>query len=671
MSDESHNPEQIGKYKITGVLGRGGMGVVYKAQDIRIGRMVAIKTIHKEMLGGEAAVELRARFLKEIRAVGGLSHSNVIAVYDADEIDGEPYFVMEFVEGRELKDYLEEGTRFSLERVRHIMRQLLDAFDYTHKQDIVHRDIKPANIFVTEDFTCKVADFGIVKQGDSGLTQTGSVLGTPSYMSPEQCAGQNIDARSDLFALGIVAYELLAGEKPFQGNAPHAIMHRILNSEPDFPSVLNPLVPKAIDGVIAKALSKSPGERYQTAKEFLEALEAAFDGVHVDESGMIGNTQTIKPKKKAAQAAVPKTAIMGGVAAFVVILIIVGVMMFTGKDDASAPPDVATKPVVEPGGIVLNSGPFNSIDEAAAAAADYLVASAGNVGLVRNGGVRLAGTGTQPPFARRLSKQLMTAITSKASASGATPRIETVAATPQQLDRFRNRTIRSDEMELEFAGIPGDGWLITGDYQLLGSQVSMNVYAERRGADTLHWYGTMPANTIPSGLAVSMPQSFVSNIQTDWAAAGKGLYVTTDYGTNPLYRIGERMNLMIMVPEQSYLYCYYYQSSGEVMPIYPNPYHWDNNLIKPLAPGVLHTIPEVGNSSFSFDFAEPAGIEQIRCFATSRDVTNELPKMMQGRFFRPLTATGTQKLPQYFAELTNVQVAEASVVVTVARMGDE
>lgn len=275
------HPQTISKYQITGVLGQGAMGVVYKAQDLRIDRTVAIKTIHAGLMQGELAAELKTRFVREIRAVGNLRHPNIIAIYDTDEENGAPFYVMEFVEGRELSAYFKDNARFTTEQVLHIGRQLLSAFAYTHQKGIIHRDIKPANIFITHEGDVKVADFGIAKVENSELTQVGTSLGTPSYMSPEQCRGQSVDNRSDLFSIGIVLYQLLTGEKPFQASSTHALMHQILQSAPEKPSALNPALPAGVDRLFERALAKIPAERFQSADEFLEALEAALAGKRV------------------------------------------------------------------------------------------------------------------------------------------------------------------------------------------------------------------------------------------------------------------------------------------------------------------------------------------------------------------------------------------------------
>jgi len=272
------HPETISKYHVTGVLGEGAMGVVYKALDPRIDRIVAIKTIHPGMMMPGMAEEMAARFLREIRAVGNLRHPNIVAIYDTDEQDGVPFYVMEYVEGRELSELFRENARFAMDQVLHIGRQLLDAFAYTHQRGIIHRDIKPANIFITNEGDVKVADFGIARVENSELTQAGTSLGTPSYMSPEQCAGQAVDNRSDLFSIGIVLYQLLTGEKPFQGSSTHAVIHHILQSTPERPSALNPALSTAVDKLMERALAKNPADRFQSAEEFLRAWEAALQG---------------------------------------------------------------------------------------------------------------------------------------------------------------------------------------------------------------------------------------------------------------------------------------------------------------------------------------------------------------------------------------------------------
>jgi serine/threonine-protein kinase len=265
---------KLGKFQIRRELGKGAMGVVYEGHDPMIDRVVALKTIRAENLQGEDAQEQLARFRREAQAAGRLTHPNIVGIYDFGEDAGTYFIAMEFVKGRELQSYLEASERFAMHDIVRIMGQLLEALDYSHRHGVVHRDIKPSNIIILPDGTAKVADFGIARVESSNLTQAGMVLGTPSYMSPEQFMGQTVDGRSDLFSAGVILYQLLTGEKPFTGSVT-TIMHKVLQEDPLPPSKLNVQVPRAFDAVIRKALAKRPDERYQAAREFLDAIRQA------------------------------------------------------------------------------------------------------------------------------------------------------------------------------------------------------------------------------------------------------------------------------------------------------------------------------------------------------------------------------------------------------------
>jgi len=255
------------------------MGVVYQAYDPEIQQSVAIKTIQKELLDPEekdtqARLE---RFKQEVIAGRRLKHPNIVAIYEYGRDQDNCYIVMELVRGKQLKDYFGEGYLFSLGEIVEIMLQLLDALDYAHRHGVIHRDIKPGNIMLTESGQVQVTDFGIAKLDDSSLTKTGMVLGTPSYMAPEQCLGQHVDARTDIFSAGVVLYQLLTGEKPFSGDSPLTTMHQVLNAPPVHPSQLNVHIPTALDGIVLKALAKRPDERFQSASEFADALQAVYE----------------------------------------------------------------------------------------------------------------------------------------------------------------------------------------------------------------------------------------------------------------------------------------------------------------------------------------------------------------------------------------------------------
>ena len=271
------HPSKLGKYEIRRELGKGAMGVVYEGFDPSIERVVALKTIRADQLGGEDAPEILARFRREAQAAGRLQHPHIVAVYEYGEDAGTTFIAMEFVEGRSLKEFFSQHARFTVPQLARIMSELLDALDYSHRRGVVHRDIKPANIMILPDGTVKVADFGIARVESSNLTQTGMILGTPSHMSPEQFMGQTVDGRSDLFSAGVILYELLTGDKPFSGTAT-TIMHKVLTENPLPPSRLNVQVPRPFDEVVKKALEKRPDDRFKTAREFADAVRAAAEG---------------------------------------------------------------------------------------------------------------------------------------------------------------------------------------------------------------------------------------------------------------------------------------------------------------------------------------------------------------------------------------------------------
>lgn len=302
------------------------MGVVYKAYDPDIKQFVAIKTINKELLnlGEKESHMMLERFKNEAIAGRRLKHSNIVAIYEYGRDQDVWYIVMEFVQGRPLKDYIAQGHDFGLGEIVEIMRQLLDALGYAHEHGVVHRDIKPANIMVMEGGQIQVTDFGIAKIDTSSVTKTGAVLGTPSYMAPEQCLGQRIDARTDIFSAGVILYQLLTGEKPFggDGDSPMSTMHKVLNVAPIDPSYLNVHVPADFDDIVQRAMAKRPDERFQSARELKEALASVYQDLrHENGSGTPANEGTLSvtdatlgapdalrpPPARVPAAALPKT----------------------------------------------------------------------------------------------------------------------------------------------------------------------------------------------------------------------------------------------------------------------------------------------------------------------------------------------------------------------------
>jgi serine/threonine-protein kinase len=269
------SPARLGKYEIRGVLGRGEMGIVHDGWDPLIHRRVAIKTVRLPASSDDEAAESLARFQSEARAAGRLSHPNIVAVYDYGETDEIAYIVMEYVEGGSLKALLDKHEAFPPAETVRIMEQLLAGLQYSHERGVIHRDIKPANVMLTAAGQVKIADFGVARIESSTLTQAGMLIGTPAYMSPEQFAGAAVDARSDIYSAGVVLYQLLTGERPFEGGIT-AITFKQKNSPPPSPSAIAVTAPAALEAVGARAMGYRPEERFASAAEFARALRAAW-----------------------------------------------------------------------------------------------------------------------------------------------------------------------------------------------------------------------------------------------------------------------------------------------------------------------------------------------------------------------------------------------------------
>jgi serine/threonine protein kinase len=269
--------KKIGKYAIESEIGRGAMGVVYKGLDPVINRHVAIKTISIRGTDSEGN-ELSARFKQEAQAAGRLNHPGIVSVYEYGE-DGDLAFIaMELVEGHTLADLTRQQTHLRFEEVSNLIIKVLEALQYAHSNGVVHRDIKPSNIMRTDSGDVKIADFGIARIESSELTQTGTVMGTLGYMSPEQLMGRQVDYRSDIFSCGILFYELLTGESAFSGTNKASTMYKVVHTELPPASKICPTVPASFDPVLAKALAKNPEERFGSAQEFAQAINAIIQG---------------------------------------------------------------------------------------------------------------------------------------------------------------------------------------------------------------------------------------------------------------------------------------------------------------------------------------------------------------------------------------------------------
>src|ERR1022692_1263506 len=280
LMDERRS-ERFGRYEILAELGRGAMGVVYKARDPKINRVVAVKTISLAGQPAEEEQEYRERFYREAEAAGRLSHPGIVTIFDVGEEPETraPYIVMEFVGGQSLDKLLSrEDRKLPLDTALQLTLELAEALDCAHGQGVVHRDLKPANILLTEEGHAKIADFGVAKLNLANHTLAGRALGTPAYMSPEQLSGETVDGRSDLFSLGVILYTILTGYRPFQGNSALTVSYKVVNHDPMPATLLDTELPQGLDHIIARAMAKDPAERYQSGMEMVQDIQKLREG---------------------------------------------------------------------------------------------------------------------------------------------------------------------------------------------------------------------------------------------------------------------------------------------------------------------------------------------------------------------------------------------------------
>jgi serine/threonine protein kinase len=279
---DDHRTERFGRYEILAELGRGAMGIVYKARDPKINRVVAVKTISLAGQPPEEELEYRERFFREAEAAGRLSHPGIVTIFDVGEEPEThaPYIVMEFVAGQSLDKVLlaRNDNKLPPEQALQVALDLADALDCAHGQGVVHRDLKPANILVTGDGHVKIADFGVAKLNLANHTSGERVLGTPAYMSPEQLGGEAVDGRSDLFSLGVVLYTLLTGYRPFQGNSARTVAFKVVNRDPVPATILETELPPGLDYIITRAIAKDPSQRYQRGMEMVLDIQDLQQG---------------------------------------------------------------------------------------------------------------------------------------------------------------------------------------------------------------------------------------------------------------------------------------------------------------------------------------------------------------------------------------------------------
>jgi serine/threonine protein kinase len=266
--------KRFGRYEIVAELGRGAMGIVYKARDPQIDRLVALKTILLHGQDPEKEDEFRQRFLREAQAAGRLQHPGLVTIYDAgeEEENHDPYIVLEFVNGESLNKLLARERKLPFSRALQLAEEVADALEYAHNQGVVHRDIKPGNILINEDGRAKIADFGIAQLNIASFTMPGQVLGTPAYMAPEQLSGEGVDGRSDIFSVGVLLYAMVTGLSPFHGNSATTVCFKVVNRDPIPASTLDLHLPRELDAVISRAMAKDPAERYQRAAELAQDI---------------------------------------------------------------------------------------------------------------------------------------------------------------------------------------------------------------------------------------------------------------------------------------------------------------------------------------------------------------------------------------------------------------
>ncbi|MGB7295792.1 MAG: serine/threonine-protein kinase [Candidatus Aminicenantales bacterium] len=357
--------KKIGKYQVLGTIGKGGMGIVYKGLDPDIEREVAIKTIRFDTLteGMEKEGQL-ARVIREAKAAGRLTHPNIITIYDVVREKDLTYIVMQYVDGSNLQAMIESGKSHSPREIIDILKPVAEALDFAHRGGIVHRDIKPANILIDNSGKPFLADFGVARIETSTLTQTGTTVGTLSYMSPEQVKGQTVDKRSDIFALGVILYELLTGKKPFGGDNMSTIVYRIVHEEPERITDINKDLPPAYESVIRKALAKNPDDRYQTCGELIADLENPGRMAEATLAFDFQNEEAGRPKKR-------KLAVTLAGALALLVIIAGGMFLLLSGGSGKAPANsqdletikteglsTATRSATAPGGTSVSpSGP--------------------------------------------------------------------------------------------------------------------------------------------------------------------------------------------------------------------------------------------------------------------------------------------------------------------------
>ena len=349
----------LGRFEILDEVGVGGMGLVFKGKDPRINRLVALKVVRPSLGTRSREQQQKAtdRFYVEAQAAGQLSHPSIVTIYDVGEEESSDgsmvYIAMEFLDGRGLDWHIQHDTFDTIEKKIEIIRKMAEGLSYAHKRNVIHRDIKPANIIVSNDGDPKITDFGLARLSDSSLTMSGTILGTPNYMSPEQVQGKDVNNKSDFFSLSVVCYEMLTGEKPFAGDSITSVIYKVVNEDPPAPTEINDSLPSTVDVFMKRALAKNPDQRFQTGEEYIKALNSILKSSTKD-IDLLGDSTVVskgsgdgeKEGTEKGSAGIPKAALIGG-GVFLLFIMILSIVLLTGGEEKE---EVVAdnKPVEEP-----------------------------------------------------------------------------------------------------------------------------------------------------------------------------------------------------------------------------------------------------------------------------------------------------------------------------------
>ncbi|KAF0141073.1 MAG: serine/threonine protein kinase bacterial [Rhodospirillaceae bacterium] len=599
----SQKTQQIGKYTIVDVLDKGAMGGVYKAWDPFIERTIAVKTIRLELLTDENSdgTEI-ARFKREAQVAGRINHPNILAVYDYGEEGGVSYIAMEYVDGRSLKNYFDANEMFPLPTLFRIMQELLSALGHAHEKGVIHRDIKPANIMLTAAGQVKVTDFGIARIESSTMTQQGSILGTPNYVSPEQFLGQPVDTRSDLYSAGMVLYQLLSGDKAFSGSIT-TIVHKVLHTMLVLPSALNVTLPAALDGVVMKAIAKKPQDRFQNARAFADGFEQALRApLPHQEDEDSETTLTMKHPQ-------------------------------SGDNRHTAPEEqtlaIAPKPSSPARPPTVRSTPSSGVS--APAPQPAVAASSTRRAAQRPGKVFLIGGVVTGVAATAIGIGVAFVLLRSDPGGGMVERTSSSAVVAPAPTTPPGAVSSTTPPEPAPSVVP--------DAPVAALSV------------------TEPTVTEPIVTAPAHPEK--PPFSTPSARLSPVAELTSDKGPSPAYAVGDALTVVVRMREGGYVYCFYQMHDGSVLRLFPNRYQKEAFL----EAGSVLMVP---NPDMKFRIVfDVAGVhETIRCFATPSSIATHLPSSLVTTDLAPL-GMGLADIAGAFAYASGGEVHDHSFKISV------